>query len=75
MSVDPCCSRKCGELHRIAAEANATEDIPVASADERQEEERAATPPTNQEVVLEENVSVPEPPATQVEVENLEAPH
>ena len=55
-----------------SSEANVAEDNPAASADERQgEEERVATPPTNQEVVLEENVSYP--PATQVEVDNIEA--
>ena len=57
------------------SEAKAAEDIPAASADEqeepREEEERVATPPSNQEVVLKENVS--DPPATQVEVENPEA--
>ena len=56
------------------SEANMAEDIPAASADDqeepREEEERVATPPTNQ-VVLEENVS--DPPATQVEVNNIEA--
>nr|XP_020161834.1 proteoglycan 4-like [Aegilops tauschii subsp. strangulata] len=56
------------------SEAHASEDNPAASTDERQgEEEHVATPPTTQEVVLEENVSVPDPPATQVEVENPEA--
>ena len=35
------------------------------------EEERVATPPSNQEFVLEENVS--DPPASEVEVNNLEA--
>ena len=53
-------------------EANASEEIPTAAADDRQEEP-VTTPPTNQEVVLKENVSVPYPPATQVEVENTEA--
>ena len=57
------------------SEAKAAEDIPAASADEqeepRHEEECVATPPTNPEVVLEENVS--DPPATQVEVNNTEA--
>ena len=53
-------------------EATTSEEIPAAAADERQEE-HVATPPTNQEVVLEEKVSVPDPPATQVEVENTEA--
>ena len=55
------------------SEANASKEIPAAADDERQEE-RVATPPTNQaENVLEENVSMPDPPATQVEVENIEA--
>ena len=57
------------------SEAKAAEDILAASADEqeepRNEEERVATPPTNPEVVLEENVS--DPPATRLEVENSEA--
>ena len=56
-------------------EAKAAEDIPAASADDQEEpsieEERVATPPTNPEVVLEENVS--DPPATRVEVDNTEA--
>ena len=54
-------------------EANMAEDIPAALADDQEEpteEERVATPPTNQ-VVLEENVS--DPPAPQVEVNNTEA--
>lgn len=55
------------------SEANAAEDNPATSANERQEEERVATPPTNQEVVLKESVSVPGPLTTQVEVENPEA--
>ena len=55
------------------SEAKAAEDIPAASADDTQEEERVPTPPTTEEAVLEENVSVPDPPAHQVEVENLEA--
>ena len=49
-------------------EAKAAEDIPAASADDqkepRVEEEHVATPPTNPEVVLEENVS--DPPAPEV---------
>ena len=55
------------------SEAKAAEDIPAASADDTQEEERVPTPPTTDEAVLKENVSVPNPPAHQVEVENLEA--
>ena len=55
------------------SKAKAAEDIPAASADDTQEEERVPTPPTTEEAVLEENVSVPDPPAHQVEVENLEA--
>ena len=55
------------------SEAKAAEDIPAASADDTQEEERVPTPPTTDEAVLAENMSVPDPPAHQVEVENLEA--
>ena len=55
------------------SEAKAAEDILAASADDTQEEERVPTPPTTDEAVLEENVFVPDPPAHQVEVENLEA--
>ena len=51
----------------------AAEDIPAASADDTQEEERVPTPPITEEAILEENVFVPDPPAHQVEVENLEA--
>ena len=58
------------------SEAKSAEDIPAASADDHQEpreEERVATPPVTQEVVLEENVSMPDPPAPETEVENIEA--
>ena len=55
-----------------ASEAETAEDIPAASADE-EETPRVATPPSHQEAVLEENVTVTDPPARQVEVENLEA--
>ena len=55
------------------SKAKTAEDIPAASADDTQEEERVPTPPTTEEVVLEENMFVPDPPAHQVEVENLEA--
>ena len=55
------------------SEAKAAEDISAASADDTQEEECVPTPPITEEPVLEENVSVPDPPAHQVEVENLEA--
>ena len=48
------------------------EDIPAASADE-EETPSTATPPSHQDAVLEENVIVTDPPARQVEVENLEA--
>ena len=48
-----------------------TKDIPAASADE--EEVPQAAPLSHQEAVLEENVIVTDPPARQVEVENLEA--
>lgn len=53
------------------SEAKTAEDIPAASADDNQEpreEERVATPPVTQEVVLEENVSVPDPPVIETEV-------
>ena len=56
------------------SEAKAAEDIPTASADEEEEphnQERAATPPSNHEVVHEENVS--NPPVPEVEVTNTEA--
>ena len=55
------------------SEAKAAEDIPAASTDDTQEEECVPTPPITEEAVLGENVSVPDPPAHQVEVENLEA--
>ena len=57
------------------SEAKAAEDIPAASAEENPEprqEERVATPPVTQEVILEENVPMPDPPATEEEVENIE---
>ena len=57
------------------SEAKTAEDILAASADEeeepRVEAERVATPPSHQDVVLEENVS--DPPAPEVEVNNPEA--
>ena len=46
------------------------EDVPAASADE-EEAPRVATPPSHQDVVLEENVT--DPPASEVEVHNPEA--
>ena len=53
------------------SEAQAAEDIPAASADEgeepRVEVERVVTPPSHQDVVVEENVS--DPLATRVEVD------
>ena len=55
------------------SEAKAAEDIPAASADERQEDVRVPTPPVIEEDVPDVNVPVPDPPAHQVEVENLEA--
>ena len=55
-----------------ASEAKTAEDIPAASADE-EEVPQAATPLSHQEAVHEENVIVTDPPARQVEVENLEA--
>ena len=48
------------------------EDNPAASAAE-EEVPQVATPLSHQEVVLEENVIVTDPPARQVEVEHLEA--
>ena len=68
-------------LHRLrkgprpqvsASEAKTAEDIPAASADE-EEVPQAATPLSHQEAVLEENMIVSDPPARQVEVENLAA--
>ena len=44
------------------SEAKAAEDIPATSADE-EETPRVATPPSHQEAVLEENVTVTDPPA------------
>ena len=60
------------------SEAKVIEDIPAASADEdneeAREEERVATPPATDQVILEENVVVPDPPVIeQMEVENTEA--
>ena len=54
------------------SEDKTAEDIPAASADE-EEAPQAAIPLSHQEAVLEENVIVTDPPARQVEVENLEA--
>ena len=53
-------------------EAQATEDNPAASADEERQEERVQTPPMPEKIIHEVNVSVPDPPAPQVEVENPE---
>ena len=55
------------------SEAQAAEDNPAASADERQEDVCVPTSPVIEEVVPDVNVPVPDPPAHQVEVENLEA--
>ena len=55
-----------------ASEAKNAKDIPAASADE-EEVPQVATPLSHQEAVLEENVIVSDPPARQVEVENLAA--
>ena len=44
------------------SEAIVAEEIPAASADEEREEERVATPPASDQVILEENVIVPDPP-------------
>ena len=54
-------------------EAQAAEDNPAASADDNQEYVRVPTPPNVEEAVPDVNVPVPNPPARQVEVENLEA--
>ena len=56
-----------------APKAQAAEDIPAASADDEHQEERVPTPPITEEVVPKVNVPVPDPPAHQVEVENVEA--
>ena len=64
-------------MHVSEPEAKMAEDIPAASADEEEDEEdaprdtRVATPPSHQDVVLEENVIYP--PASQVEAHNPEA--
>ena len=55
------------------SKAPAAEDNPAASADDERQEERVSTPPMHEEVVHDVNVSVPDPPAPQVEVENPEA--
>ena len=49
------------------------EDIPAASAEEAEEAPQDPTPLLHQEAVLQENVPVTDPPASQVEDENLEA--
>ena len=49
-------------MNASESEAKVVEDIPAASADEDQEtreEERVATPPATDEVILEENVTMP----------------
>ena len=57
-----------------ASEAKAAEDIPTASAEEEIREEREATPPVIDQVILEENLIVPDPPVIdQMDVENNEA--
>ena len=55
------------------SEAKVAEDNPAASAEEKQAEERVPTSPIIEEAVPEVNVSVPDPLAPQVEVENPEA--
>ena len=55
------------------SEAQAAEDNLAASADEERQEECVSTPPIPEEIVHEVNVSMPDPPAPQVEVENPEA--
>ena len=57
-------------LNISESEAKVAEDNPAASVDE-EEVPRVATPPSHQDVVLEENVT--DPPASDVEVENPEA--
>lgn len=54
------------------SEAKMVEDNPATSADDKQEEDRVPTPPISEEAIPKVNVSVPDPPAHQVEVENLE---
>ena len=56
-----------------ASEAQTAEDNPAASANETQENVRGPTAPAIEEVVPDVNVPVPDPPAHQVEAENLEA--
>ncbi len=60
-------------MHVSESEAKMAEDIPAASAEEKQAEERVPTSPITEEAVPEVNVLVPDPPAPQVEVENPEA--
>nr|XP_020155680.1 fibrous sheath CABYR-binding protein-like [Aegilops tauschii subsp. strangulata] len=59
------------------SEAKAAEDIPAALANqdkEEREEERVATPPATDQVILEENVIVPDPPVLEeMEVKNTKA--
>ena len=55
------------------SEAKAAEDNRAASADDEQEEGHVPTPPITEEDVPDVNVPVPDPPACQLEVENLEA--
>ena len=55
------------------SKAHAAEDNPAASADEERQEERVSTPPIQEEAVHDLNVSVSDPPAPQVEAENVEA--
>ena len=43
------------------SEAKTVEDIPAASAEGEREEEREATPPSSDQVILVENVIVPDP--------------
>ena len=57
------------------SEAKSAEDIPAASTDEEERrEERVATPPAPDQIILEENVTVQDPPIVDhMEVENNEA--
>ena len=50
-----------------------TEEIPAASAEDNEEAPPEPTPPLHQDAVLQENMPVTDPPASQVEDENLEA--
>ena len=55
------------------SEAQAAEDNPATSAIDEHQEDRVSTPPIPEEAVPKVNMPVPDPPAQQVEVENVEA--